>query len=96
MWKYNINKEGKITEGIFSAQFSDLEKEKTMVELELKEVIARHKSDMLEKGAQISRLEDCVEELNQQLTDSLDQKMAETDELNTAIKSLQIGTLTIL
>lgn len=70
-----------------SVQFSDLEKEKTMIELEVKELIARHKSDMLEKGAQISQLE----ELNQQLTDNLDQKMAEKDELNSKIKSLQEG-----
>lgn len=77
---------------IFSTQFSDLEKEKTMIELEVKELIARHKSDMLEKGAQISQLE----ELNQQLTDNLDQKMSEKDELNSKIKGLQEGRLTIL
>ena len=70
-----------------SVQFSDLEKEKTMIELEVKELIARHKSDMLEKGAQISQLE----ELNQQLTDNLDQKMSEKDELNGKIKGLQEG-----
>lgn len=70
-----------------SVQFSDLEKEKTMIELEVKELIARHKSDMLEKGAQISQLE----ELNQQLTDNLGQKMSEKDELNAKIKGLQEG-----
>ena len=58
-----------------------------MIELEVKELIARHKSDMSEKGAQISQLE----ELNQQLTDSLDQKMADKDELNAKIKGLQEG-----
>ena len=72
-----------------SVQFSDLEKEKTMIELEVKELIARHKSDMLEKGAQISQLE----ELNQQLTDNLDQKLNEKDELNAKIKGLQEGML---
>ena len=72
----------------FFVQFSDLEKEKTMIELEVKELIARHKSDMVEKGAQISQLE----EHNQQLTDNLGQKMAEKDELNAKIKALQDGT----
>ena len=62
-----------------------------MIELEVKELIARHKSDMSEKGAQISQLE----ELNQQLTDSLDQKMAEKDELNVKIKSVQEGRVNV-
>lgn len=74
-----------LARSIAEEQYSDLEKEKTMIELEVKELIARHKSDMSEKGAQISQLE----ELNQQLTDSLDQKMADKDELNAKIKSLQ-------
>lgn len=59
-----------------------------MIELEVKELIARHKSDMVEKGAQISQLE----EHNQQLTDNLGQKMAEKDELNAKIKAFQDGT----
>lgn len=71
----------------FCIQYSDLEKEKTMIELEVKELIARHKSDMSEKGAQITQLE----ELNQQLTGTLEQKMTDRDELNSKIKSLQEG-----
>lgn len=74
-----------LARSIAEEQYSDLEKEKTMIELEVKELIARHKSDMSEKGAQISQLE----ELNQQLTDSLGQKMAEKDEINSKIKGLQ-------
>jgi len=58
-----------------------------MIELEVKELIARHKSDMSEKGAQITQLE----ELNQQLTESLDQKIAEKNELNAKIKNMQEG-----
>ena len=68
-------------------QYSDLEKEKTMIELEVKELIARHKSDMSEKGGQISQLE----ELNQQLTGSLDQKIADKEELEYKIKGMQEG-----
>lgn len=71
----------------FCTQYSDLEKEKTMIELEVKELIARHKSDMSEKGAQITQLE----ELNHQLTGNLDQKINDKDELNTKIKALQEG-----
>ena len=58
-----------------------------MIELEVKELIARHKSDMSEKGAQITQLE----ELNLQLTGNLDQKITDKDELNTKIKALQEG-----
>lgn len=43
----------------------------------------------LKKGAQINQLE----ELNQQLTDNLDDKTSEKVELNAKIKSLQEGGL---
>ena len=58
-----------------------------MIELEVKELIARHKSDMSEKGAQITLQED----LNQQLTESLNQKISEKNELNAKIKNMQEG-----
>lgn len=60
-----------------------------MIELEVKELIARHKSDMSEKGAQITLQED----LNQQLTESLNQKIAEKNELNAKMKNMQEGWL---
>lgn len=63
-----------------------------MIELEVKELIARHKSDMSEKGAQIGQLE----ELNQQLTESLDQKMAEKNESNAKIKNMQEGRSSVV
>ena len=63
-----------------------------MIELEVKELIARHKSDMSEKGEQISQLE----ELNQQLTDSLDQIMDDKDELDAQIRSMQEGKLSVV
>lgn len=56
-----------------------------MIKLEVEELIVRHKSVMSEQGAQISQLE----KLNQQLADSLDQKMAEKDELNALIKTMK-------
>lgn len=58
-----------------------------MIELEVKELIARHKSDMSEKGSQITLQED----LNQQLTESLNQTRAEKNELNAKIKNVQEG-----
>lgn len=58
-----------------------------MIELEVKELIARHKSDMSEKGSQITLQED----LNQQLTESLNQTRAEKNELNAKIKNMQEG-----
>ncbi|XP_073258725.1 rho-associated protein kinase 1-like isoform X2 [Porites lutea] len=74
-----------LARSIAEEQYADLEKEKTMIELEVKELIARHKSDMSEKGAQITLQED----RNQQLTESLDQKIAEKNELNAKIKNMQ-------
>lgn len=52
-----------------------------MIKLEVEELIARHKSVMSEQGTQISQLE--------KLADSLDQKMAEKDELNALIKTMK-------
>ena len=63
-----------------------------MIELEVKELAARHKSYMSEKGEQISQLE----ELNQQLTDSLDQIMDDKDELDAKIRSMQEGKLSVV
>lgn len=74
-----------LARSIAEEQYADLEKEKTMIELEVKELIARHKSDMSEKGAQITLQED----LNQQITDSLNQTRAEKNELNAKIKNMQ-------
>ncbi|KAM7443366.1 Rho-associated protein kinase 2 [Porites harrisoni] len=74
-----------LARSIAEEQYADLEKEKTMIELEVKELIARHKSDMSEKGAQITLQED----LNQQITDSLNQTRAEKNDLNAKIKNMQ-------
>lgn len=74
-----------LARSIAEEQYADLEKEKTMIELEVKELIARHKSDMSEKGSQITLQED----LNQQLKESLNQKIAEKNDLNAKIKNMQ-------
>lgn len=76
-----------LARSIAEEQYLDLEKEKTMIELEVKELIARHKSEIADKAAQISQLE----ELNQQLTSNLDQKVHEKEDLNSQINSIQAG-----
>lgn len=43
----------KLARGIAEEQLSDVEKEKTMLELEIKELMARHKNDMSKKEALI-------------------------------------------
>ncbi|XP_078360831.1 rho-associated protein kinase 1-like [Oculina patagonica] len=63
-----------LARSIAKEQISNLEQEKTMIKLEVKE-----------KGTQISRLK----ELNQLLTDNLDRGTSEKNELNSKIKSLQ-------
>ena len=44
----------KLARGIAEEQLSDVEKEKTMLELEIKELMARHKNDMSKKEALIA------------------------------------------
>ena len=58
-----------------------------MIELEVKELIARHKGDMSEKGTQITQMD----ELIQQLNSNLEQKNSEKDELEQKIKNLKKG-----
>ena len=41
---------------VYVLQISDLEKEKTMLELEVKELIARHKADLQEKTSKITQV----------------------------------------
>jgi len=55
-----------------------MEKEKTMIDLEMKEIISRHKTDMTEKIARLSQAEERLI-----ITMSkLDQKKHENEELS--------------
>jgi Rho-associated protein kinase 1 len=64
---------------------ADLEKEKTMKELELKDLIAKHRNDMSVKETQIQSLRDTENELNTKLTI----KISELEELVNQAKKLQ-------
>lgn len=64
---------------------ADLEKEKTMKELELKDLIAKHRNDMSSRETQIQALRDTENELNTKLSI----KTSELEELMNQIKKLQ-------
>lgn len=64
---------------------ADLEKEKTMKELELKDLIAKHRNDIAQKENQLQGLRDTENELNTKLTI----KISELDELMNQSKKLQ-------
>ncbi|CAH1253530.1 ROCK2 [Branchiostoma lanceolatum] len=71
-----------LARSIAEERFSDLDKEKTMIVLELKEKEARHKSDVGEKSQQVKELE----EQSKQLSVSLEQMKAERDDVNNRLK----------
>lgn len=64
---------------------ADLEKEKTMKELELKDLIAKHRNDIASKETQLQSLRDTENELNTKLAI----KVSELDELIKQNKKLQ-------
>ncbi|XP_078612644.1 rho-associated protein kinase 1-like isoform X1 [Branchiostoma floridae x Branchiostoma japonicum] len=71
-----------LARSIAEERFSDLDKEKTMIVLELKEKEARHKSEVGEKSQQVKELE----EQSKQLSASLEQMKAERDDINNRLK----------
>ncbi|KAK5903429.1 hypothetical protein CgunFtcFv8_007211 [Champsocephalus gunnari] len=66
-------------------QYSDLEKEKIMKELEIKDMMARNKLDLGDKEATISSLE----ESNRTLTVDVANLASEKEELNNQLKDMQ-------
>uniref|UniRef100_A0A672P373 Rho-associated protein kinase n=1 Tax=Sinocyclocheilus grahami TaxID=75366 RepID=A0A672P373_SINGR len=70
---------------IAEEQYSDLEKEKIMKELKIKDVIARHRQELSEKDNTISSLE----ESNRTLTLDVGNLANEKEELNNQLKHLQ-------
>uniref|UniRef100_A0A673GCK9 Rho-associated protein kinase n=1 Tax=Sinocyclocheilus rhinocerous TaxID=307959 RepID=A0A673GCK9_9TELE len=70
---------------IAEEQYSDLEKEKIMKELEIKDMIARHRQELSEKDNTISSLE----ESNRTLTVDVGNLANEKEELNNQLKHLQ-------
>uniref|UniRef100_A0A7M4EFP9 non-specific serine/threonine protein kinase n=1 Tax=Crocodylus porosus TaxID=8502 RepID=A0A7M4EFP9_CROPO len=71
-----------LARSIAEEQYSDLEKEKIMKELEIKEMMARHKQELTEKDATIASLE----EANRTLTSDVANLANEKEELNNKLK----------
>ncbi|XP_015131571.3 rho-associated protein kinase 2 isoform X1 [Gallus gallus] len=74
-----------LARSIAEEQYSDLEKEKIMKELEIKEMMARHKQELAEKDATIASLE----EANRTLTSDVANLANEKEELNNKLKEEQ-------
>ncbi|CAH2246103.1 rho-associated kinase 2 isoform X1 [Pelobates cultripes] len=74
-----------LARSIAEEQYSDLEKEKIMKELEIKEMMARHKQELAEKYATITSLE----EANRTLTIDVGNLANEKEDLNNKLKESQ-------
>ncbi|XP_066468108.1 rho-associated protein kinase 2 isoform X2 [Tiliqua scincoides] len=74
-----------LARSIAEEQYSDLEKEKIMKELEIKEMMARHKQELSEKDATIASLE----EANHTLTNDVANLTQEKEEMNNKLKEIQ-------
>ncbi|XP_062292645.1 rho-associated protein kinase 2-like isoform X2 [Scomber scombrus] len=74
-----------LARSIAEEQYSDLEKEKIMKELEIKDMMARNKQELGDKEATISSLE----ESNRTLTVDVANLASEKEELNNQLKELQ-------
>ncbi|KAM6992490.1 rho-associated protein kinase 2-like isoform 2-T2 [Tautogolabrus adspersus] len=74
-----------LARSIAEEQYSDLEKEKIMKELEIKDMMARHKQELGDKEATISSLE----ESNRTLTVDVANLASEKEELNNQLKDMQ-------
>lgn len=74
-----------LARSIAEEQYSDLEKEKIMKELEIKEMMARHRQELSEKDTTITSLE----EANRTLTNDVANLANEKEELNNKLKEAQ-------
>lgn len=74
-----------LARSIAEEQYSDLEKEKIMKELEIKEMMARHKQELSEKDTTIASLE----EANHTLTNDVANLTQEKEEMNNKLKEIQ-------
>uniref|UniRef100_A0A3Q3VPA7 non-specific serine/threonine protein kinase n=1 Tax=Mola mola TaxID=94237 RepID=A0A3Q3VPA7_MOLML len=74
-----------LARSIAEEQYSDLEKEKIMKELEIKDMMARHKQELRDKEATISSLE----ESNRTLTVDVANLASEKEEFNNQLKELK-------
>uniref|UniRef100_A0AAY5F464 non-specific serine/threonine protein kinase n=1 Tax=Electrophorus electricus TaxID=8005 RepID=A0AAY5F464_ELEEL len=75
-----------LARSIAEEQYSDLEKEKIMKELEIKDMMARHRQELSDKDNTIGSLE----ESNRTLTVDVAKLASEKEELNNQLKELQM------
>uniref|UniRef100_A0A3Q3G7T1 non-specific serine/threonine protein kinase n=1 Tax=Labrus bergylta TaxID=56723 RepID=A0A3Q3G7T1_9LABR len=80
-----------LARSIAEEQYSDLEKEKIMKELELKEMMARHRQELNDKDITINSLE----EANRTLTSDVANLANEKEELNNKLKEATEGNKTL-
>ncbi|XP_012943125.1 rho-associated protein kinase 2 [Aplysia californica] len=73
-----------LARSIAEEQLSDVEKEKTMLELEIKELLSRHKNDLNKKENLITSLEDTKRTYGK----DIEKLQQEKDDLNNRIKKL--------
>ncbi|XP_067678854.1 rho-associated protein kinase 2-like [Haliotis asinina] len=69
---------------IAEEQLSDVEKEKTMLELEIKELMSRHKSELNKKEFNLSQ----IEESKRDYVNNIEKLKQENDDLNMRIKKM--------
>uniref|UniRef100_A0A8B9JJW4 non-specific serine/threonine protein kinase n=1 Tax=Astyanax mexicanus TaxID=7994 RepID=A0A8B9JJW4_ASTMX len=81
-----------LARSIAEEQYSDLEKEKIMKELEIKEMMARHRQELAEKDTTISSLE----EANRTLTSDVANLANEKEELNNKLKESEAGKVCLI
>jgi len=76
---------------IAEEQISDLEKEKTMLELEVKELIARHKTDLQEKTSKVTQLEDQIKQIEESKTGKDKEKESLEDQVKKLMEDLSVA-----
>ncbi|XP_065062554.1 rho-associated protein kinase 1-like [Rhopilema esculentum] len=74
---------------IAEEQISDLEKEKTMLELEVKELIARHKTELQDKTVKVTQLEETVKSLESSSSDRDNDKKNLEDQIKKLMDDLE-------
>ncbi|CAH1772749.1 unnamed protein product [Owenia fusiformis] len=74
-----------IARTIAEEQLSDVEKEKTMLDLEIKEILSRHKTELNKRETAIAILEDCKNQSKKEVENYKQQN----DDLNSQVKKLR-------
>ncbi|XP_012554647.2 rho-associated protein kinase 2 isoform X1 [Hydra vulgaris] len=73
-----------LARSIAEEQISDLEKEKTMLELEIKELLAKNKADNLEKLNQLQEANERIRTLESELQDEVQKRLESIEQIKSA------------